>query len=64
MERVAAAIVRAAERGCGLVPVGAEAWVIHAIERVSPGSTERLVGVVRWALSRGRRTGARPNPRR
>jgi NAD(P)-dependent dehydrogenase (short-subunit alcohol dehydrogenase family) len=60
VELVAAAIVRAAERGSGLVPVGAEAWVIHALERFSPGSTARLAELVRRALP----AGPGPDPRR
>jgi NAD(P)-dependent dehydrogenase (short-subunit alcohol dehydrogenase family) len=46
-ERVAAAIVRAAERGYGLVPVGVEAWTLYALERLAPGASERVVSAVR-----------------
>lgn len=53
-ERVAAAIVRAAERGSGVVPVGAEAWALYALERVSPGASVRLVGLVRRLVDRRR----------
>jgi short-subunit dehydrogenase len=53
-ERVAWAILRAAERGSGLVPVGVEAWALHALERVSPGSSVRLVGLVRRLVERRR----------
>jgi NAD(P)-dependent dehydrogenase (short-subunit alcohol dehydrogenase family) len=49
-ERVALAIVQALERGRELVPVGVEAWVLHALERAAPGSAARLVGLVRRAL--------------
>jgi NAD(P)-dependent dehydrogenase (short-subunit alcohol dehydrogenase family) len=51
-ERVAAAIVRAAERGSGVVPVGVEAWTLHALERFAPGSSERLVRAVRRVIER------------
>ena len=51
-ERVARAIVRAAERGSGLVPVGVEAWALHALERLSPGASVRLVGLVRRLVDR------------
>jgi hypothetical protein len=53
-ERVAAAIVRAAEKGSGLVPVGVEAWVFYALERASPGASVRLVGLVRRLVDRRR----------
>jgi NAD(P)-dependent dehydrogenase (short-subunit alcohol dehydrogenase family) len=51
-ERVAAAIVRAAERGSGVVPVGVEAWTLHALERLSPGASERLVRAVRSMVNK------------
>jgi NAD(P)-dependent dehydrogenase (short-subunit alcohol dehydrogenase family) len=51
-ERVAAAILRAAERGSGVVPVGVEAWTLHALERFAPGSSERLVRAVRRVIDR------------
>jgi NAD(P)-dependent dehydrogenase (short-subunit alcohol dehydrogenase family) len=54
-ERVAAAIVRAAERGSGLVPVGVEAWMLHAVERLAPGVSERLVRAVRRVIERNGR---------
>jgi NAD(P)-dependent dehydrogenase (short-subunit alcohol dehydrogenase family) len=53
-ERVAGAVVRAVERGGDLVPVGAEAWVLRALERAAPGSAARLAGVVRRVLDRAR----------
>jgi NAD(P)-dependent dehydrogenase (short-subunit alcohol dehydrogenase family) len=42
-ERVARAIVEAVEHGAELVPVGVEAWVLHALTRVSPKAAARLV---------------------
>lgn len=51
-ERVAKAIVRALERGGDLVPIGVEAWALHALERFAPGSAARLVGVVRRLVER------------
>ena len=53
-ERVAEAIVSALERGTELVPVGVEARVLQALERLSPGSAVRLVGAVRRVLDRRR----------
>ena len=53
-ERVAEAILRAVERGGELVPVGVEAWALHAFERVAPGSAARWVGVVRRLIDRRR----------
>jgi NAD(P)-dependent dehydrogenase (short-subunit alcohol dehydrogenase family) len=49
-ERVAAAIVRAAERGSGVVPVGVEAWTLHALERLAPGASELVVRAVRRVI--------------
>jgi NAD(P)-dependent dehydrogenase (short-subunit alcohol dehydrogenase family) len=51
-ERVASAIVRAVERGGDLLPIGVEAWVLHALERLAPGSAARLVGLVRRLVAR------------
>jgi NAD(P)-dependent dehydrogenase (short-subunit alcohol dehydrogenase family) len=51
-ERVAAAIVKAIERGHELVPVGVDARLLGALERLSPGSAARLVGAVRRWLER------------
>jgi len=53
-ERVAEAILRALERGGELVPVGIEAWALHAFERVAPGSAARWVGLIRRFIERGR----------
>jgi NAD(P)-dependent dehydrogenase (short-subunit alcohol dehydrogenase family) len=53
-ERVAEAIVEALERGGDLVPVGIEAWALHALERVAPGSAARWVGIVRRFIERRR----------
>jgi NAD(P)-dependent dehydrogenase (short-subunit alcohol dehydrogenase family) len=53
-ERVAEAIVRAAERGSGVLPVGVEAWALHALERLSPGASQRLSRAVRRMIERPR----------
>jgi short-subunit dehydrogenase len=42
-ERVAERIVRAAERGQPLVPVGIEAHVLHFLSRAAPGSVAHLL---------------------
>jgi NAD(P)-dependent dehydrogenase (short-subunit alcohol dehydrogenase family) len=49
-ERVARAIVEAIEHGAELVPVGVEAWVLHALTRVSP---KAAAGLVRAAARNG-----------
>ena len=48
-ERVARAIVRALEHGSELMPVGAEAWALHALERLSPGIAARAIRAARRA---------------
>jgi NAD(P)-dependent dehydrogenase (short-subunit alcohol dehydrogenase family) len=50
-ERVAAAIVRAAERGSRLVTVGADARVLQALGRFAPVLAERIVHAVRRVVS-------------
>jgi NAD(P)-dependent dehydrogenase (short-subunit alcohol dehydrogenase family) len=51
-ERVAASIVRAAERGVGVVTVGIEAHALRLISRLAPARTAALFGVLRRLGSR------------
>jgi NAD(P)-dependent dehydrogenase (short-subunit alcohol dehydrogenase family) len=51
-ERVAASIVRAAERGVGVVTVGIEAHALRLISRFAPAHTAALFGVLRKLGSR------------
>jgi short-subunit dehydrogenase len=54
-ERVAARVVRAAERGERLVPVGLEAHALHALARFAPGAVPLVFAAVRRAAARVRR---------
>ena len=54
-ERVAARIVRAAERGETLIPVGIEAHVLYALSRFAPRVVPALFGAVRRRVARQRR---------
>lgn len=42
-ERVAAAILRAAERNLGVVPVGGQAWLVHLAGRLFPSAAAGLI---------------------
>jgi short-subunit dehydrogenase len=53
-ERVAAAVVRAAERGTLVVPVGAEAQVLSLVSRVSPRTPRALLSLGRALVARRR----------
>ncbi len=51
-ERVAEHVVRAAERGIGVVPVGLEARALWLLSRVAPGRVPALFGALRRLGSR------------
>jgi short-subunit dehydrogenase len=54
-ERVAARIVRAAERGETLVPVGLEAHLLYALSRFAPASVPALFAAARRVAARARK---------
>jgi short-subunit dehydrogenase len=53
-ERVALAVVRAAERGTEIVPVGAEARALRLLSRISPRAPRALLSLGRALVARRR----------